>query len=374
MSKKAMYAAVSDGDLDRVREVLDSDPDLLEEIVVVGETWLHLAASNDHIELMEYFVDEGLPVDGLVDDSDPPINEAAMDGSVETLQWFLDHGAAVNGHPDRVPPLVDAIHSGSVEKVELLLEAGSKTDFTWGELGYSPIPFAKSFGESHEEIVELLRDASGPDVDSFPTHRENLERYLETGYGEPEQLSLEGGDEKIDVCVIRQQGDDPRTILATVGMSTAPLVLPDDAPPGADEYRYAELTMLLPPDWPLDDRALTQDEYRWPVEWLQRLASYPHDTGTWLGKSRTYSNENPPEPLADNTDLSCFLAVLNQDRQEPVTKPDGSPVQFYSVYPIYEEEWQYVEEHDPAALLELFQEFDIPRVVDVDRPNVTTLV
>ncbi|AFO57619.1 hypothetical protein NJ7G_2386 [Natrinema sp. J7-2] len=92
---------------------------------------------------------------------------------------------------------------------------------------------------------------------------------------------------------------------------------------------------------------------------------------TWLGKSRTYSNEDPPEPLADNTDMSCFLAVVNQER---VTKLDGSPVQFYSVYPIYEKEWQYVEEHDPAALLELFQEFDIPRVVDVDRPNVTTLV
>ncbi|AFO57620.1 hypothetical protein NJ7G_2387 [Natrinema sp. J7-2] len=69
----------------------------------------------------------------------------------------------------------------------------------------------------------------------------------------PEKLSLEGGDEKIDVYVIRQQDDDPRTILATGGMSTAPLVLPDDAPPSADEHRYAELTMLLPPDWPLDD-------------------------------------------------------------------------------------------------------------------------
>ncbi len=66
-------------------------------------------------------------------------------------------------------------------------------------------------------------------------------------------------------------------------------------------------------DRPQQDRRL--NEFYWPIEWLKRIARYPHDNDTWLGGPHTIiANGEPPEPFAPNTKMSCLLLLAVSER------------------------------------------------------------
>src|SRR5690349_8255265 len=89
---------------------------------------------------------------------------------------------------------------------------------------------------------------------------------------------------------------------------------PQEIPAGYEEYRYTELVMLLPADWPTDEPALRDPNSSWPFEWLRRIAADPHESGTWLGGPYTVISPcDPPVPLAPGTKLCCFLLLRIPD-------------------------------------------------------------
>ena len=155
--------------------------------------------------------------------------------------------------------------------------------------------------------------------------------------------------------------------LFTTGMSDRPMTVPE----GGEEYRYAELLMRLPPDWPLAKEAFDDANVFWPFEWLRNIAYYPHENETWLGGIHTIiANGEPPEPLAPNTELSCLLLLTDPSEAGQIRRSDGTVVNFYAVVPIHTEERDLEVRDGTARLLDLFEEQGVSSVVDVDRPSV----
>jgi hypothetical protein len=67
----------------------------------------------------------------------------------------------------------------------------------------------------------------------------------------------------IDVHIVEPTEERNFYTLVTSGMSDLPMA----APEGAEEFRYAELLIALPPDWPMGDDEWKQDENFWPI-WM----------------------------------------------------------------------------------------------------------
>jgi hypothetical protein len=70
-----------------------------------------------------------------------------------------------------------------------------------------------------------------------------------------------------------------------------------NVPAGWEEYRYAELLIHLPADWPLTKKLLSDPKFNGPIRWLHKTARYPNEHQTWLGGPVTIISKDPPEKI-----------------------------------------------------------------------------
>ncbi|WP_139925399.1 suppressor of fused domain protein [Hymenobacter sp. DG01] len=181
----------------------------------------------------------------------------------------------------------------------------------------------------------------------------------------------------IDVHFVEPSADFPFKVLVTSGMSDLPMA----APEGAEEWRYAELCILLPSTWEFpdmgpdaeyEDEDAMEDKY-WPIRWLKYLARFPHEYRTWLGSGHTIPNGEAAEPFASNTRLGCMLLLPSLSLPEEFTTlkiSEEKTIYFYSLYAIYQEEMDLKMREGVQALIEKFEEHGITDVMDLNRPNV----
>lgn len=171
----------------------------------------------------------------------------------------------------------------------------------------------------------------------------------------------------IAIHVIPPRPDEDSLVLFTSGMSDRP----QKVPANCEDYRYTELILRLPGDWPLDLEALKEASNSWPFEWLKRIAAYPQQNETWLGGPfAIIANGEPPEPFAPSTGLSCMLLLKEPGDAGTVQCKDGKRIVLYSMVPLYSEERDLEETVGKAGLLERFQTHDLTLVVDPARVNI----
>jgi hypothetical protein len=145
---------------------------------------------------------------------------------------------------------------------------------------------------------------------------------------------------------------------------------PMQVPPGEEKYRFAELQIHLPSDWPLTNAALKDPNSAWPIKWLRRIARYPHETQTWLGGPiSVFSNPDSSARLAPHVRLSDFLLTVCVNDPPPL-QLDTHLVQFYTIVPIYRQERDLEAAEGYVRLFELFGRYGISEIVDVRRLNV----
>jgi ankyrin repeat protein len=157
-SKDAMYGAIARGDTNAVRNILKEDPTVL-TIHVVNKSWLHWAAQDGNIEIMDIFAAAGLPVDCLTSDGySTPLDVAAGQGNLEACRWLLDHGAALNrGLGVSATPVFSAIYGKSIDVVKLFVERGANLNAVFGEEMIGVIRYAENYGTP--DIVGFLKGA-----------------------------------------------------------------------------------------------------------------------------------------------------------------------------------------------------------------------
>jgi len=173
----------------------------------------------------------------------------------------------------------------------------------------------------------------------------------------------------IAVNVIPARAGQNPLILFTTGMSDRPQTVPA----GQDEYRYTELFIRLPEDWPLAGDAFGKEENFWPIKWLKQIACYPHDNDTWLGGPFTIiANDEPPERLAPNTRLSCLMLLQERGDEGTVRCRDRRAIALYSILPLYTEERDLERSKGIEALFNRLEAHRVSFVVDPKRVNAVT--
>ena len=108
-----------------------------------------------------------------------------------------------------------------------------------------------------------------------------------------------------------------------------------------EELQRAELAISLPYTWEIDEEALGEPRWNWPCQLLEWLAKLPIRNEKPLGFAHTVNLNNY---VSDNALFTAVILVGIQECDEEgqvCVLPDGQPVNFYQVIPIYKEELDY---------------------------------
>lgn len=173
----------------------------------------------------------------------------------------------------------------------------------------------------------------------------------------------------IDVHVVPPRPERPYYTLVTSGMSDLPM----NAPEGAEDWKYAELMLCLPPDWPLTTEAFKDERNYWPVRWLKTLARFPHEYETWLSVAHTIPNGDPPEPLADNTRFTGFMLVpplTTSVEFHELLVPPLRTIHFHALLPLTAAEMTFKLKHGADALMERLEKAKVTELIDIRRKSV----
>lgn len=124
-----VFDAAALGRLDRLRELLDADPRLVDALSDDGFTPLHLAAFGGGAETVRLLAERGAPLEKLSEATFAqvrPLGTAVFAGRRDTVEALLDAGADPNGPAEGgFVPLEAAEQNGDEEVAELLRERGA---------------------------------------------------------------------------------------------------------------------------------------------------------------------------------------------------------------------------------------------------------
>ena len=154
--------------------------------------------------------------------------------------------------------------------------------------------------------------------------------------------------------------------LITSGMSDKPMTVPE----GAEEFRFAELVLCLPPDWKLTREDFANEANYWPIRLMKGLARLPHEYDTWLGPGHSIPNGEKPQTYAKSTRFCCALIVPAFTFGKEFCRlelPDERIVNFYSIWPLLPDETDFKLKHGYDDLMDRLFDHDVTEVIDITR-------
>lgn len=375
-----VYSSLKAGDTERVRQLFVTHPELRHEKTILP-TWLHEAAATGNIKMVSALLDMNFDINSCGDAGYGPIVSAIRKGHLDVCEFLLWRGA----DPSLGRPLTEAITrpKDAIRWVRLLVEHGADIRATfhpYNDAGLSEVSILR-WAETHgnTEVVTYLRSLLGGEVSAEASRKsagskgsaasEIVEHFAQQ-YAPVGPLSMQEivpSGMPIAIRVIRPTERHRHLTLFTIGMCEEAMTAPaEHLIYRVEEYRFAELLIHLPPDWPLDPQALAKPEFNWPIHWLRNLARYPHEHQTWLGGPFVMiANGDPPEPLAPR----CPFVALMLAAKSEVRCSDGRLVQLYTVLPLYREEYLLERQHDLPSLLRVLDAAGVGDAVDLQRTN-----
>ena len=155
---KSIRNAIKLGNISEVKQLIGSDNETLNTMTAFG-TWLHVAAKNGHLEIVQYLIQRGIDIDvkgGTFDAS--ALNLAAGSGHFEIVKYLIETGAELDVSLAKRNPLFGAIYGGHKEVVKFLVEKGIDISVRYtGEniKDMNAYEYAREFGQT--EIAEYLK-------------------------------------------------------------------------------------------------------------------------------------------------------------------------------------------------------------------------
>jgi ankyrin repeat protein len=121
-----IHKAAREGDLEKVRSLLQKDPSLLDARDKRDSTPLHFATDGGHVDTIAFLVESGADPNAKDVDGDTPLHWAAYAGRTGTAVFFLEQGA----DPDvrnlrKMTPLHYAVLQDKPRMIHTLLDHGA---------------------------------------------------------------------------------------------------------------------------------------------------------------------------------------------------------------------------------------------------------
>lgn len=173
---------------------------------------------------------------------------------------------------------------------------------------------------------------------------------------------------QLDVLYVAPVKARPLHTLVTSGMSAVPMQAPADT----EAPLRLELGITLPEYWQLDDEALQDEVWRWPLDLLIHVARFPHRSNSLLAWGDVVPHGEPPRPLASDTRL-CGAIVAPSLLVPPEfyqLQAGAHSIVFYAVIPLYLEEMELRRRAGMEPLLTRLIEQGTRDLVNPQRRNV----
>jgi len=184
-----------------------------------------------------------------------------------------------------------------------------------------------------------------------------LERFFEQT---PEVLPVSS---EIEFAILRGGENVPYNCVFTLGMSATEM---QDVPDKG--WRFAELVLLLPLDWPLE-----LSDSNWPLVWLEKLATFPRRENSWLSLAHTVPNGIPAQPFAPDTPFAAWIMIppIEFGPNFARIRLDGGEVlNFWTPIPIYADELALKTNKGATELINRFARDKVGDIFDPNRPSI----
>jgi ankyrin repeat protein len=155
-----VFEAAATGQTDRVHTLIESDRTLVNSYSPDGFAPLSLAAFFGHPETVDVLLAAGAEVSAPSRETMKltPLASSLAAGHNQIARTLIEHGADVNAKGDTdVTPLHTAAARGNIEAATFLLEHGADINATTTG-GKKPVTYAEE--RNHPEMVDFLRNRS----------------------------------------------------------------------------------------------------------------------------------------------------------------------------------------------------------------------
>jgi len=226
-----IFSAAAEGNLERIKQLISENHELVKECNKNQNTALHLAAQRGHLETVRYLLDKGAEVNAKSKYETTPLFSAAETGNLELAEMLIKYKADVNavsqffgtalhravymGHPEVVKLLLKhgadvtiqnstgtVLHTsallGRPNLARLLIEYGADVNCV-NAMGITPLYYAIFTGKDRSSELSMLFINKGADVNATDKDGNSvLMMAVQQGYPDiVEELIGEGADKTI---------------------------------------------------------------------------------------------------------------------------------------------------------------------------------
>jgi ankyrin repeat protein len=157
LSAQTIFDAAREGDGDRVRALLESDPALARATDDHGRTPLHHAAAQGRGEVVSILLDAGADIDAREEDGETPLHYAAWRNQLEVGRLLIerDTDLEARNHWGRTPLLIVGRETGNADMARLLIDAGADVN---ARDRYNASSLDLAAWRGFADLVDLLLD------------------------------------------------------------------------------------------------------------------------------------------------------------------------------------------------------------------------
>ena len=201
------------------------------------------------------------------------------------------------------------------------------------------------------------------------TELDEYEAFITKNFGSYEEVFHEivSPDIHLDIIVVPPTEENPFYKLVTMGVGAYKMHVPEELK--QYELEHMELVMYLPKEWNVKS---SEEKDYWPIRYMKILGRLPITQKTWLGVHHTVQANAEESPFAENTNLNNILLMPGMNLKYDfldLRLSSGKKINFYQMFPIYQEELEYKNQYSVNELIELFEDEDIIPVLNLSRRN-----
>lgn len=196
------------------------------------------------------------------------------------------------------------------------------------------------------------------------------ESFIEKEYGDFDEVLHEivSPDIHLDIAIVPPTDGQPYYKLITMGAGAYKMNVPRELK--SYKLEHAEYAIFLPKEW---DIKSDREEYYWAVRQLKNIARLPIETDSWLAYGHTVTANEDFSPVASNTGFNSFVLINSINKNNRTVPPLKlgltKKINFYQVFPLYNEEVNYKIENSLEKLIARFSDKDFDPVVNINRKN-----